>query len=518
MRVYTNNQLKRYISNELKNLELEGVRRSRFCKTDLDNFLQNASSKICGVYGLRRTGKTTLIYQTIQEMDCNNVCFIRCNNGDHYIDIENLLDTLPQKYIFIDEITKADGFIQLSSSLYENYPDKKIVIAGTDSASLLFAKEDELYDRIELIHTTYISFSEFNYLLGKSLEEYIQYGGTLTDGIRIYNNEDNLEDYTNTAIVSNICRSVEAGKDNIQYKRLYTLYLSGELEAAINKTIEINAKEFSLRVLNNIFLKSHNFGSAKDLVLKANIPMEDKKIIADWKDHKEICEFIAKELQMNSLSNIQSEDIGLITNFLIKLDVLSKKSNGEIFFTQSGMQYCFAKIIIDNIVNTVQFQKLFPETQKVFLEKIHQDAVGHILENIIQADIKKCPIISNMEIGKIDNIGAGEFDLYIINPRTKKAIVYEIKRSSIVAPNQYQHLLNEKFCNAFEEKYRCRIIQKTVLYQGESKYLNNGITYYNASEFLLHLQDFILPFLENKSDLINENELDTNNDFGVEMK
>ena len=501
MRVYTNNQLKKYISNELKNLELEGVHRSRFCKVDLDNFLQNASSKICGVYGLRRTGKTTLIYQTIQEMDCNNVCFIRCNNGDHYIDIENLLDTLPQKYIFIDEITKADGFIQLSSSLYENYPDKKIIIAGTDSASLLFAKEDELYDRIELIHTTYISFAEFNYLLGKSLEEYIRYGGTLTDGARIYNNEDNLEDYMNTAIVSNICRSVEAGKDNVQYKKLYNLYLSKELEAAINKTIEINAKEFLLQVLK-----------------KANISMEDNKIIADWEDYREICEFIAKELQMNSLPNIQAEDIELITNFLIKLDVLSKKSNGEIFFTQSGMQYCFAKIIMDNIANTVQFQKIFSEKQKVFLEKIHQDAVEHILKNIIQADIKKCPVISNMEIGKVDNIGNGKFDLYIINLRTKKAIVYEIKRSSIVTPNQYQYMLNEKLCNTFEEKYQCSIVQKTVLYHGESKYLDNGITYYNAREFLLHLQDLILPFLENKSDLINENELDTNNDFGVEMK
>lgn len=498
LRIYTGKQLKNYIENELETLKNEGVRKSRFCKKELDQYLQNTKSKVCGIYGLRRTGKTTLMYQTIQGMDYEDVVLLRCKNNDNYTSIENYLDNLTQKYIFIDEITKADGFIQLASSLYDNYPDKKIVIAGTDSASILFVKEEELYDRIELIHTTYISYAEFNYLLGKSLDEYIKYGGTLTDGTKIYNNEDNLEDYTNTAIVSNICRSVEIGKEDIQYKRLYSLLLSGELEAAINKTIEKNAKEFSLNIVRSSFSKSNNFGSAKNLMLQSDIKSEDKMFIAERKDHRDICSFIEDKLKMQSSPNIDPKDFELITNFLIKLDVLSKKNNGEIYFTQSGMQYCFAEIIMDNIVNTAQFQQLFKESQDKFIEKLHQDAMGHILENIIQADVQKCPELSKMEIGKVNNLGNGEFDLYIINPETNKAVVYEIKRRFIETPSQYQHLINEEFCSEFERLHHCTIVEKAVIYQGENKQLDNGIKYYNASDYLLNIKDLSLVLSKQK--------------------
>lgn len=140
--------------------------------------------------------------QTIRSMNCEDTALIQCTGNDNYITLERVLDKLPQKYIFIDEITKADNFIQLASSLSDKYIDKRIVITGTDSSSLLFTKQNELYDRMTLIRTTYISFAEYNYLLNRSLKEYIEYGRTLTDGKTIYNSEENLEEYTNTAKVS----------------------------------------------------------------------------------------------------------------------------------------------------------------------------------------------------------------------------------------------------------------------------------------------------------------------------
>ncbi|MFN2938469.1 ATP-binding protein [Lachnospiraceae bacterium YH-ros2226] len=488
MQVYTSDDLKEFITRELQTLATDGVRHSRFCKADLDTFLHNSSHKVCGIYGLRRTGKTTLMYQTISEMDCNNVVFMKCTPNDSYVDIENVIQNVPQTYIFIDEITKADGFIRLSSSLYDDYPTKKIVIAGTDSAAMLFAKEDELFDRIDLIHTTYISFAEFHYLLGKSLDDYIRYGGTLTDGAKIYN-EDSLAEYTNTAIVSNICKSVEVGGRDIPHRRLYDLYISGMLESVINKTIERQAREFSLNVVQGVFSKSNNFGSAKDLTIQQDIPKEDKVALANWKDHTEVCRYISEQLRMQPATGIKESDFELMTKFLMKLDVLSKKPNGEIFFTQCGMQYCFAEILINNIVHSMQFRKLFQRTQTVFLEKLHQDAVGHILENVIQTDVMKCPALSKMETGKADDIGNGEFDFYILNPNTQEALIYEIKRSSVIVPKQYRHLANQELCNDFERLYQCKIIGKSVLYQGKPQMLDNGICYQNISDFLLHIED-----------------------------
>ena len=57
----------------------------------------------------------------------------------------------------------------------------KIVIAGTDSLGIMLAQSDILYDRIQMIHTSYIPFAEFSKLIeNDSVDEYIEYGGTLT--------------------------------------------------------------------------------------------------------------------------------------------------------------------------------------------------------------------------------------------------------------------------------------------------------------------------------------------------
>lgn len=489
MKTYTGDQLKNYISKRMDILQKKGVSKSRFCKYDLEQYFKTEDNKICGLYGLRRTGKTTLIYQTIQDLGYENTVYINCSNADSFIDLENELDSLDKKYVFVDEITKLEDFINLSSSLAENYPDKKIVITGTDSASLLFTKGTELYDRIILIHTTYIPFAEYKYLLNKSLEDYVQYGGTLTDGETIYNSGEDLEEYTNTSIVSNICKSVSFGKDNTDYKRLYSLYQSGSLESAINKTLEVRAREFSLKVMTGVYNKSHTLGSAKDLVLRhrEEIDKDDVNTISKWKNYDEICEYITKRINLGKSDDIKEKDKELITNFLIKLDVLGKTSDGEIYFMQPGMQYCFSEVLMDEIVNTSEYQSLYPNTQDIIMNKIHEDAVGYILENVIRTDVTRCPKFSKMEIGKLNNLGNGEFDLYIVNPETHAANVYEIKRSSDVNAYQYQHLINEEFCRDFEVAHKCRIVNKTVVYQGETVELENGIRYQNVEEMLSDL-------------------------------
>lgn len=492
MKIYKKELLKGYIQKKLNSITKHYGNKSRFCKKELLNFLNDDTDiKICGLYGLRRTGKSVLMYQTIQDMDFTNCVYINCSNADNYLELENEIEVLEEKYIFIDEVTKIEDFINLSSSLAENYPDKKIVIAGTDSASILFSKGSELYDRIHLIHTTCIPYAEYNYLLGKSLEDYIRYGGTLTDGKTIYNDEDSLEEYTNTSIISNICKSVKNGRNNIEYKRLYDLLISDSLESAINKTIEIRAREFSLKVMTCIFNKSHIFGSAKDLVLKSRKELDknDALLLSKWKDDKEICDYIISQIKMEKADDIKESDIELITNFLVKLDVLTKLPNGEIIFTQPGMQYCLAEILMDGIVNTSNYQALFPNTQQIILDKIHQDMVGNILENIIRTDIIKSSSLTKMKVNKLDFNGNGEFDLYIINPDTKKAIVYEIKRSSKIVENQYKYLIDEEFCDDFEISHQCQIIEKTVIYNGNTQILENGIKYYNAEEFLKNINN-----------------------------
>mgnify|MGYP000137477355 CR=1 FL=1 len=87
----------------------------------------------------------------------------------------------------------------------------KIVIAGTDSLGIMLAQSDILYDRIQMIHTSYIPFAEFSKLIeNDSVDEYIEYGGTLTKSP--YKTLQASEEYQNTAIVGNILHSLEKSK------------------------------------------------------------------------------------------------------------------------------------------------------------------------------------------------------------------------------------------------------------------------------------------------------------------
>ncbi len=519
-----NEELKNHIEKKIKGAN---VNNRRFRQKEIVDYLHNeidaCNNKIYGIYGLRRTGKSIMMYQAIQDIGYKDCLFINCKNDDSYIELEKFIENTEKKYIFIDEITKVPDFVKLSSSLSDIYTDnKKIVITGTDSAALLFAADGELYDRMIMQHTTYVSFAEFNYLLGKTLEEYVQYGGVLTDGKKIYN-DDGLEEYTNTAILRNIYHGVKnTGEDS---GRLYTLYLSGALENAVDKTIEIRAKEFVLNVIRGEFTKSHDLGSARELMLKKGNRTEIEKYapedvsVIDHINKSDIFHYIAKTLDMKEIKDFEEKDIRLITNLLKKLDVLYEMSDGEILFTQPGMQYALTEILLDNVIYSNEYTKLHPNTQKMIKDKIIQDSIGHILENIIRTDIIKCPELSKMEIGKMDDEGNGEFDLYIINPETHNAIVYEIKRSFIQTDNQLRHLRNHELCEQFQKIHKCKIIQKTVIYQGKNDVTADGIQYYNAEEYLLHLKDaFKNLSIDNEKNSILDNNNNKSHEFSSESK
>ena len=74
----------------------------------------------------------------------------------------------------------------------------KIVLSGTDSLGFLFTESEELYDRCITIHTTFISYREFERVLGiKGIDEYIDRDAVekrLMQTLKILNIEDQTVD------------------------------------------------------------------------------------------------------------------------------------------------------------------------------------------------------------------------------------------------------------------------------------------------------------------------------------
>lgn len=209
-----------------------------------DYIFKDIDDKVFILYGLRRTGKTTLIRQIILELsesDFNKAAFIQVTSKDSLSDIDEdliLLEKNGYKYVFLDEVTLMEDFIEGSALFSDIYASSgmKIVLSATDSLGFAFSKEEQLYDRCIMLHTTFIPYREFENVLGiYGIDEYIRYGGTMSLGGINYNastpfsNIKDTEEYINTSIAKNIQHSLKMYQYVGHFRQLLDLYEKGEL-------------------------------------------------------------------------------------------------------------------------------------------------------------------------------------------------------------------------------------------------------------------------------------------------
>ena len=146
----------------------------RDCFETIQKFLRSADrTRVCALYGLRRTGKTTLLLQTIAGMsdeDFQKSFYVKMkteNTMDQIArDLQKLFDN-GYRYAFIDEVTLMQDFVDSAALFSDIYSmmGMKIILSGTDSLGFWFAQDNELYDRVRMIHTTFIPFREYSRLL-----------------------------------------------------------------------------------------------------------------------------------------------------------------------------------------------------------------------------------------------------------------------------------------------------------------------------------------------------------------
>ena len=220
-----------------KNLPKQIYQEKRDCYSDLADYVTSTDlkyfGKICALYGLRRTGKTVMMYQCIANLDPEiqeQSVYIFCKEPCDMLELEYVMDDLYEqgfRYFFIDEITRVED-LQAYGNVLSDYfitIGTKVVIAGTDSLGIYLAKTDILYDRVVLLHTSQVPYAEFHRLCGGNLEEYIEYGGTLTNAT--YKDNQSAEEYLNTAIVKNILHGLISREEKRKHATVLTdLYLS----------------------------------------------------------------------------------------------------------------------------------------------------------------------------------------------------------------------------------------------------------------------------------------------------
>lgn len=494
------------------NTYIAGVKKykKRECYKTLSSFLESdIIGKVCLLYGLRRTGKTVMLFQAIADHLPEHSAYIKIMASNTMADLNNDLRILMDqgfRYIFIDEITLMSDFIDSASLLSDVYAmgGMKIVLSGTDSLGFVFSADEELYDRTISIHTTFIPFREYSSLLGiHDIDEYIRYGGTFMVGETDFDNPDfgdegisfrddeSTRRYIDTAIARNIQHSLACYKSGSHFRHLINLYEANEFTNAVNRIIEDMNHRFLASVITKDF-KSHDFGSASQIKRKrAALKGEVNSI-----DRIDSTNAVSKLMDILEIKNKEHQSVEItpdhiteIKEYLKILDLIidcptenigNISTVENILFTQPGMRYCQAQVLVYSIMKDNNFRLLPISERDELCNIILEDVRGRMLEDIVLIETIKTLPRWKRAFKLLFNIG--EFDMVIADEKNRTCEIYEIKHTENINEAQYKNLTDPQKCDQTEHDYG-KITKKIVLYRGVEQKVNE-IEYVNVIRYL----------------------------------
>ena len=479
--------------------------RKRECYTQLHNFIYGEQQdKVFILYGLRRTGKTTMIRQIFAEMsddELEKAVFIQVTAKDTLASVNHdlkILEAEGYRYVFLDEATLMEDFIEGAALFSDVFAacGMKIVMSGTDSLGFLFTEDDQLYDRCILLHTTWIPYREFESVLGiHGIDEYIRYGGTMSLSGVHYNetstfaNVESADEYVDTAIARNIQHSLRYYQYEGHFRHLQDLYDNNELTSAINRVVEDINHRFTLEVLTQNF-KSHDLG------ISANNLRRDRKEPTDILDRidvaavteslRKLLEIRNKEEQTVKIDDVHAAEIKEYLDLLdltqeidvMYLPEIGKKSSRTVI-AQPGLRYAQADALIRSLLLDETFGSLSLVERNAVQERILTEIQGRMLEDIVLLETKMSNPKKEVFVLQFP---IGEFDMVVFDPAAGSCKIFEIKHSEEVAKNQYRHLIDQEKCAQTEHRYG-PIMEKTVLDRGKDQVIE-GVRYQNVEEYL----------------------------------
>lgn len=460
--------------------------------------------KVFVLYGLRRTGKTTMAKQILAELpaeEFERAAFIQIKSGDTLSDVSsdlNLLEKNGFRYIVLDEVTLLSDFIEGAALFSDIYASSgmKIVLTGTDSLGFVFTRSDQLYDRCTDLHTTFISYREFETVLGiVGVDSYIRYGGTMSMSGVHYNedstfaNSQKVSEYIDTAIARNIQHSLKYYQNGGHFRELSELYRKGELTNVINRVVENINHSFTADVVEKTF-------ESTDIAITARNMLHDRISPIDIKKHLDLDAVTFGIMQALDILNREEQTVDIeeshmaqIKEYLTLLDLVAEvdlvylpdvNTRGKVtIITQPGMRYAQADAIIKTMLLDEKFGELSLVDRTRVLERLESEVMGRMMEDIVLLETKLA--FPRKEVFKLQ-FAVGEFDMVVFDPEKLCCEIYEVKHSKELVPVQYRFLIDPEKCAMTEHRFG-PITGRYVIYRGK-KTESEGIQYLNVEEYL----------------------------------
>ena len=498
------------IGEELRKstLLIDGFQK-RECYVALEQYIKcDPTWKVFILYGLRRTGKTTMIRQLIREMtpeEFNRTAFIQVRAEDTLGDLNSDMKWLSANHyqnVFLDEVTLCEDFIEGAALFSDIYAASgmKIVLSGTDSLGFLFSESRELYDRCIMLHTTWIPYREFEKVLGiRGIDEYIRYGGTMSLSGMHYNeastfsSKASTDEYIDSAIAKNIQHSLKYYQYGDHFRHLGELFEKNELTSAINRVVEDINHRFAISVLTDNFI-SHDLGISKknlrkdrenptDVLDRIDLPSFTERL-------RQVLEILNKTEQGVAITNAHQTEIKEYLDLLdLTVDIPTEflpVRNERLYRTviaQPGMRYAQADALVRQLMLDEVFQSISVVDRAAIIDRIMNEIRGRMMEEIVLLETKMAYPKKNVFRLQFQ---IGEFDMVVADSETLSCEIYEIKHSKERVPEQYRFLADIEKCSATEFRYGV-IMKKCIIYRGET-IADGEISYWNVEDYLKQLR------------------------------
>ena len=478
----------------------------------------DSTDRVLIVCGLRRTGKTTMLRQAIRALspaERRLAAYVKISETDTMAALKADLTALHDagvKFVFIDEVTLMEDFIDTASVLSDLFAGMgmKIVLSGTDSLGFWFAEHDELYDRAFTLHTTFIPFREHARLLGTDdIDNYIGFGGTLRTGSILFDHRDAKNDaasfrsdettrfYIDTAIARNIQHSLKCVDSGRHFRLLIELYEAGELTNAINRIIEDMNHRFVLQVLEREF-ESGDLKLAKRNLVRSTDPARQSEAIL----RADVPKVTRRLMDILDIRNADGRKLGLtdgcaeqIREYLAALDLIvpcpveymgkSRSSSERILFAQPGMRFCQAQALVFALMADKALERASARERKIVRDAILDEVRGRMLEDIVLLETIKAKATETTSVFKLQ-FAAGEFDMVIADGESLTCELFEVKHSTERDDRQIRHLVDREMLAATEHRYG-EVTSRTVLYRGRDFRHPSGVAYRNVEKYLMSL-------------------------------
>ena len=488
----------------------EGTER-RECFGRLRDYLGRRDAMVCVLYGLRRTGKTMMIYQALADMtddELERTAYITVGTGNTMSDLRidmNRLNSQGFDTFFVDEVTRLKDFVGFSYFFSDIMAARgaRVVLTGTDSLSFRIAERQDMYGRTVMIHTTHIPYREHSRLLGiDDIDDYIRYGGIFRGGeleiedpdasrdLMAFGTRQDVDDYIGLAVAGNIENTLEH-TDSSRFGPLYQAHREGRFRDVINRLVEDINHRFLLSVLNEEF-RSRDLENLERNLLQRRGLDDGTLDMVDW---SAVLERLKATLDIRDRDDDRLDDafVGKLREYLRDMDLFvdmpavsedpSEDLSGHTLCLQPGLRYFHAVAMIRALEDDESMAVLPVEVRDVVSEVARVTVAGHILEEAVLYDTMEAAS-GRLEVFKLF-LNDGEVDMVVRDRDALTCVLVEVKHSDRRYGTQTRHLRNARITSYVESRFG-RVVGRYVLYRGEDAE-EGCVKYLNVEEYLGNL-------------------------------